>query len=342
MIILLIIIISISINFKSLSADEKIFADSHGPISIMGDHVHKQNEYMFSYRFMKMDMKSIFQGNNKISKVHSMSSPNGASDSSGTYMNAPNSMSMDMHMFGAMYAPSDYLTLMLMGSYHNKEMTLQRMPMAGGKKFDVNSSGFGDIRLTFLSKIQDKKKWKNHVGLGVSIPTGSINNRDVTPMSSDARLGYAMQNGTGTYDTFLLLNNLNEFGKLKVGEQFLFKLPVSGKNNNGYKYGEDIGLNLWVSYRFFQYLSGSLKINYQYKGEMKGFDNEMNKRMSPAMDSKNQGFNKVNLGLGFNFINNNNYFENNRLAVELLIPIYRDYKGIQMADSFSFVLGWQY
>ncbi len=71
MIILLIMIISI--NFTTLSADEKIFADSHGPISIMGDHVHKQNEYMFSYRFMKMDMKSIFQGNNKIRKVHSMS-----------------------------------------------------------------------------------------------------------------------------------------------------------------------------------------------------------------------------------------------------------------------------
>jgi hypothetical protein len=138
MIILLIMIISI--NFTNLSADEKIFADSHGPISIMGDHVHKQNEYMFSYRFMKMDMKNLFQGNNKISKVHSMSSPNGASDSSGTYMNAPDLMSMDMHMFGAMYAPSDYFTLMLMGSYHNKEMTLQRMPMAGGKKFDVNSS----------------------------------------------------------------------------------------------------------------------------------------------------------------------------------------------------------
>ena len=340
MIILLIIIISIS--FKNLSAHEKIIADSHGPISIMGDHVHKQNEYMFSYRFMKMNMKNLFQGNNKISKATSMSSPNGASDSSGTYMNAPDSMSMDMHMFGAMYAPSNHLTLMLMGSYHNKEMTIQRMPMAGGRKFDVNSSGLGDMRLTFLSKIKDSKKWRNHVGLGISIPTGGINKRDVTPMSSDARLGYAMQNGTGTYDTFLLLNNLNKIGKFKIGEQFFFKLPVSGKNEYGYKYGKDISLNLWVSYRFFQYLSGSFKINYQYKGEMEGFDNEMNKRMSPAMDSKNQGFNKINLGVGLNFVNNNNYFKNNRLAVELLIPIYRDYKGIQMADSFSFLLGWQY
>ena len=75
---------------------------------------------------------------------------------------------------------------------------------------------------------------------------------------------------------------------------------------------------------------------------MDGFDNEMNKRMSPAMDSQNQGYNKVNLGIGLNFVNNKNYLKNNRLAVELLIPVYRDYKGIQMADSFSFVLGWQY
>ena len=37
---------------------------------------------------MKMEMKNLFQGNNKISKVHAMSSPNGASNSSGTYMNA--------------------------------------------------------------------------------------------------------------------------------------------------------------------------------------------------------------------------------------------------------------
>ena len=134
----------------------------------------------------------------------------------------------------------------------------------------------------------------------------------------------------------------NEFGKFKVGEQFFFKLPVSGKNSYGYRYGKDFGLNLWVSYRFFQYLSGSFKINYEYKGEMEGFDNEMNKRMSPAMDSANQGFNKVNLGLGFNLVNNSVYFKNNRLALELLIPIYRDYEGIQMADSFSFILGWQY
>ena len=65
------------------------------------------------------------------------------------------------------------------------------------------------------------------------------------------------------------------------------------------------------------------------------------KAYQPGVDPQSVE-NKVNLGLGFNFINNNNYFKNNRLAMELLIPLYRDYKGIQMADSFSLMLGWQY
>ena len=49
-----------------------------------------------------------------------MSAPNGASNGAGTYMNAPISMNMSMHMFGAMYAPNDFFTLMIMGSYHEK------------------------------------------------------------------------------------------------------------------------------------------------------------------------------------------------------------------------------
>ena len=43
---------------------------------------------------------------------------------------------------------------------------------------------------------------------------------------------------------FFLINNLNEFGKFKVGEQFFSKLPVSDKNDYGYRYGKDFGLNL--------------------------------------------------------------------------------------------------
>ena len=68
-------------------------------------------------------------------------------------MNSPISMKMDMHMFGAMYAPLDNLTLMLMTGYSEKEMTQQRMRMRGSGRFDVNSSGVTDTRISGLIKL---------------------------------------------------------------------------------------------------------------------------------------------------------------------------------------------
>ena len=329
-------------KFSYLNAHEIAYADSHGPISIMGDHTHKKNDFMFSYRFMSMQMNNIKQGTKKVNSGNTMRAPNGASDGSGTYMNAPEKMSMDMHMFGAMYAPLELLTVMIMTSYNEKEMTSRRMPMAGGAKFDVNSSGFGDLRSTFLINTYNSKSMKNHVGLGMSFPTGSINKRDRTPMSNDARLGYGMQNGTGTFDGYILFNNLNNFGKFKLGEQIFFKMPVSGKNNYGYRYGKEIDLNLWLSYRFLNNLSSSFKVNYQFKDEMIGSDNEMNKRMSIVMDSKNQGFQKINLGFGINLVNHKRYLKNHRLALEIIVPVYEKFKGLQMSENFRILIGWQY
>ena len=33
--------------FGSLQADDKVLSDSHGPISIMGDHIHKKMNLCF-------------------------------------------------------------------------------------------------------------------------------------------------------------------------------------------------------------------------------------------------------------------------------------------------------
>ena len=145
MILILIVQILFFVNFAK--ADEIQFADSHGPISIMGDHMHKKNEIMLSYRFSNMLMDEVLNGTKELNTNEIMSSPNGASNNAGTYMNAPISMRMNMHMFGGMYAPTDYLTLMIMSGYIEKEMIQQRMPMAGGKRFQVNSNGISDTRI---------------------------------------------------------------------------------------------------------------------------------------------------------------------------------------------------
>jgi len=326
-----------------LSANETHhLADSHAPISVMGDHMHKKNEIMFSYRLGKMYMSDIFNGTKKVSENLVMSSPNGASDGTGTYMNSPISMNMEMHMFGGMYAPNDNITLMIMGSYLNKEMISQRMPMAGGARWYANSSGFGDLRISGMFNMLHSKKTKSHLGIGMSLPTGSINKRDTTPNSSNSRLGYAMQNGSGSYDPFIFFNNVNTFGKIKLGEQIFFKKPSSGKNSKGYNYGSSFESRIWSSYRLIHNLSSSIQINYKYQGSLKGEDNEMNPRMSPAMDSKNHGYQKLNLSFGVNYVNHGYFLNNNRLGFEVTLPLFSRFSGLQMGEKYRIMIGWQY
>ena len=43
---------------------------------------------------------------------------------------APVSMNISMHMFGMMYAPTDYFIFLIMINYQQKELTQQRMEMS--------------------------------------------------------------------------------------------------------------------------------------------------------------------------------------------------------------------
>ena len=81
---------------------------------------------------------------------------------------------------------------------------------------------------------------------------------------------------------------------------------------------------------------------HNYQTKMKGSDDEMNPRMSPAMDSKNKGHQKLNLGFGINLVNHNETLKNHRVGIEGIFPIYQRYRGIQMKETFRLTAGWQY
>ena len=40
--------------------------DSHAPIGVMGDHTHKQGEFMMSYRYMFMEMRPNYIGTDQV------------------------------------------------------------------------------------------------------------------------------------------------------------------------------------------------------------------------------------------------------------------------------------
>ena len=83
------------------------------------------------------------------------------------FMVAPTSMTMEMHMFGAMYAATDDLTVMAMFPYLRKSMDhITNM----GVKFTTKSEGLGDIRLTGLYKLFEQDGHYVHLNTGLSFP----------------------------------------------------------------------------------------------------------------------------------------------------------------------------
>ncbi|MBT8422486.1 MAG: transporter, partial [Gammaproteobacteria bacterium] len=109
-------------------ADDKragapVRADTHAPIGVMAEHTHNAGEWMVSYRFMRMEMDGNKIGNRSVGSDEIVSTiPNPFGTMPATLRVVPVEMTMDMHMFGAMYAPNDRWTLMAMANYLDNEM----------------------------------------------------------------------------------------------------------------------------------------------------------------------------------------------------------------------------
>lgn len=118
--------LAIASTFLVVEADsgEVNHAGSHAPIGIMGDHVHEKGEVMVSYRYMNMNMQGSRLTGEAISENTIVTTiPNrffGAPGQPPTLRIVPTEMTMEMHMFGLMYAPSDGVTLMAMLNHVEK------------------------------------------------------------------------------------------------------------------------------------------------------------------------------------------------------------------------------
>jgi len=331
---------------------KRIRADSHAPIGMMADHMHKKGEYMLSYRHMYMDMSgNEYNGRNISDDTIVTTIANrfyGASGQPANIRVVPEKMEMQMHMIGAMYAPSDWLTLMVMASYQEKEMTLTTYKgMMGTEvrgKFTTKSDGWGDTKVSGLVKLYTSSHHKLHAHLGTSLPTGSTNETDsiLNPMgmTPTVRLPYGMQLGAGTY---ALLHGLTYVGareKVKWGTQYSATNYLG--DDNGYTRGDKYDLTGWVSYQPINALSGSLRIKYSDQGSISGIDSNI---MLPtqAADPRNYGGETTTLLVGLNWAAQpNSPARGLRIGIEAGLPISQNLHGLQMDTDFSITSGLQY
>ena len=304
--------------------------DGHAPISVMGDHVHHKGELMFSYRFMTMDMRQLRQGTDDAT----------ISDAHTNYMVAPLNMTMNMHMLGVMYAPSNKITLMVMANYLENDMNLQ---MRNGNAFATNTSGFGDFSINALYSLFNKNRKAMHAQVGMSIPTGSIEEKNILPMSMDneVQLPYPMQTGTGSFGANLGLTYLGQCNKFSWGHQLTGMININD-NDQDYKFGNRYKLNNWISAKAGKNLSISVRLEGLIIDKINGASTLLNPMMVTTADIENSGGTFINSGFGLNYLINNGGLKGLRFATEISTPIYQDLNGIQLKQNYNLTFGLQY
>ncbi len=306
---------------------------SDAPIGVMGDHVHAQGEWMFSYRYMRMQMDGMLDGTDSVSTSDLL---NMTGDYQ--YMMVPTEMSMDMHMFGLMYALNDKLTFMAMLPYISNDMDMERR-MGTPITFSMESSGIGDASIGAIYLLQSNDKHQLHANLRLSLPTGSIDEEDDTPMGDDMHLPYPMQLGSGTFDITPGITYLGLHQHLSWGAQAAATLRL-GENANDYTLGNRLHVHSWIAYNKIPEASIVARLKLEQWGNIDGTDSELtiSPMMNPNADPDLRGGSRVDLGLGINSSINNNH----HIGLELLFPILQDLDGPQMEVTLTTVLGYKF
>jgi len=322
----LIISVIFLLSFPAFAGDDCPRPDAHAPISVMGDHIHQEGEVMFSYRFMRMNMDGNLSGSSSISTEEILEQ----------FMVTPTQMDMEMHMMGMMYAPTDRLTLSTMISYVESRMDHQtRM----GGRFTTASSGLSDLQLAGLLDLYSSDNHQLILNNGFSLPTGSIDRTDSTPVAEDAILPYPMQLGSGTVDLKPGLTFLGKSENWSMGLQGIGTIRL-GRNSANYSLGDRFDSNLWAAYPVFENLSVSLRTGWKIWGNIDGADSRLNPAVVPTADPSLRGGRKVDIGIGANAVLPVEA-SNVRIAGEFSVPLYQNLNGPQLEHDLKFTLGLQ-
>jgi len=286
------------------------------PAGVMGDHAHHQGGWMVSYRYMAMHMEGI-----------------GGGDVSG-YMMRPESMDMQMHMVGAMYAPLKKLTVAMMVPYVIKDMDMEMGPMSLSRS--VHTEGFGDLRIAGIYDLWSTHAQQVLLNLAVGLPTGSIDEEN----AAGNRLGYPMQLGSGSYGLMPGVTYTGLSNGWGWGAQAKASFPLN-ENKHDYRLGNRYDLQVWGLRDLCRASAISLRLNGWHRENIRGADPTLNPAMAPGNDPDLKAATRLDLFAGIDY-RASGKLDGLRLALEGGVPLSQDLDGPQLEMDWVVIGGLQF
>ena len=212
-------------------------------------------------------------------------------------------------------------------------------------EFTTGSKGVGDSRLTALYSLPAFGRQRFHVNLGLSFPTGDIDQRGDTPHGLDRKLLYPMQLGFGAFDLLPGLTYLGQSDRWSWGGQSIATLRL-GENSNAYTLGNRFMVTGWGGRQWLDWLSTSVRLDAYLWGNIDGADpklaHALRMRMVPTADPARRGGERVDAGFGVNVDIRRGALKGHHIAVEGRVPLYQSLDGPQLETDWVLTVGWQY
>ena len=286
--------------------------------------VGKAGVWMVSYHFMIDKLGGKLDGTQHVSDATVLS----------RFDTSPTDMTMKMHMFMVMYAPTDRLTLMAMLTYTKMSMgELHR----DGTRSTERSQGIGDVEVRANYVLYARKDLRHRflASVGVGLPTGSINARD----AEGARLEYPMQLGSGTFYVMPGLTYLGQAVPWGWGAEFVPTLRI-GTNSVGYRVGNRYQPSVWGARRLTPWLSETVRLDGDILKNIKGGDPTLDPLDEPTKDPMLQGARRVDLVFRTSINPTKGALQKHAFLVDIVKPIYQSLDGPQLRRRWAIRLGW--
>ena len=328
---------------------------AHAPAGVMFDHtLPKAGDFMVGYRFM--------YGSQSGDMLHSTNSVSDqAVVANGCGPNPcflkPGNMTMTMHMLDLMYAPTDWLTLMLMPQFMDMSMTMGALTGAPNPQtaLDFNlaqhiphhiqsgheTGGIADLGMYALFKLFDSGNHHIHATAGLSAPTGDVDIQLVRNHQVDGGfIDYGMQLGSGTWDFKPSLTYSGQIDQWSWGAQANGTVRMESQNESGYALGDIFQATAWGSYNLTNWLSASVRGVYTLQGGIQGQFNGLINPFGPMDYPSNYGGKYWDVGFGLSAVVPSGDLAGNRVSVEWLQPVQDNVNGYQLERDGSLSATW--
>lgn len=299
------------------------------PLAFPGSGVPETHEWRMKYTQNHMAMKGLTEDGDEIAF------------SDDPYMMHPESMDMNMSMFGVGYTPSTRWMIMMMTNYTQKSM-----PMSNG--YTMESEGMGDVKL-FAKRLLwaddilfPSEQWSLLTGL--SMPTGSIDERHDR---NNTLLPYSMQLGSGTWDPILGLQYSSKIDPWWYGGTVQYTARLYD-NHKGYRFGDELEYNFYLIRQFRKDMLAQFLVEGTHTGSLEGeardiengdghvMNNPSNAYMTQRFDPDNYGGNEIWLSTGFQWQPDSLLTQRPEIVdFNFGVPAYRDTNGYQMDGEWK-------